>query len=405
MKHVCVFGAMRSGKTLLGRALNSHPAVTLQNEPYFFFFKLCRNIFMRDVVGQPFDPGTPVGIHIFQPTKIRADFVKAFPDLHFNAGDIAELKRMTIWQQESEGDERAPRIIPHLDLLREGDAAAVFETLMAILAKAHPKDALQYTGFSEGWVEAFIEPLLIACNRDIRILHVVRDPRAVIASRNAGMDVKKKYGGKYPILFLIRQWRKGVAALISQKARTGYLALRYEDLVRAPEKIFDKIFKFLQIPFDAAVLRTDRYVNGAGLPWKQNTNFKPASGFSTKSIDRWKTVLKGEEIALIESLCLPEMSYLGYKPTVAGADVASLWPVAENDADIVDWLKPYALAGSRDALSLEMVRRELLHNGNHLSDAAAGYLFHEPSAYAVLKQEMEQVRHRRQAAQSRGSEK
>ena len=92
MKHICVFGAMRSGKTLLGRALNSHPAVTLQNEPYFFFFKLCRNIFLRDVIRQPFDPGAPVGIRLFQSRKVRADFVKAFPDLQFQRRRYRRIK-------------------------------------------------------------------------------------------------------------------------------------------------------------------------------------------------------------------------------------------------------------------------------------------------------------------------
>ena len=389
MKHVCVFGAIRSGKTLLGRALNCHPGVALQNEPFFFFFKLCRNIFLRDVIGKPFDPVAPVGIHIFQPPQIRAAFIKAFPRLYFNVDDIAELKRMTIWQQESEGDERAPGIISHLDLLRQGDAAAVFESLMAIIETAYPKDNLQYVGLTEGWVEAFIPPMLAAFGQQIRILHVVRDPRAVIASRNAGMDVKKKYGGTYPILFLIRQWRKGVAVLLSQQSQPGYMALRYEDLVASPGTVLRSVHRFLGIPFDETVLCTDKYVNGAGRSWRQNTSFKPVSGFSTSSVHRWKTVLDEREIALIESLCMPEMASLGYELTTMGEIDPLLWDLTEKDEGLIDWLKPYKLTGNTDAWALEVLRRELLNHGNQLSDDAAGYLFHEPAAYPVLRKEME----------------
>lgn len=399
MKQVCVFGAIRSGKTLLGRALNSHSAVTLQNEPFFFFFKLYRNIFLRDVIGRPFDSGAPVGVRIFQARKERADFVEAFSHLHFNEDDIAELKRMTIWQQEAEGDERAPRIVPHLDALRPGKASAVFQTLMAILETAYPKRHLQYVGFTEGWVEAFIEPLLTTFGETIRILHVVRDPRAVIASRNAGMDVARKYGGRYPILFLIRQWRKGVAVLLSHQGHDGYLPLRYEDLVTSPETALQDVQRFLQIPFDEGVLRTDRYVNGVGRLWRQNTSFKPVSGFSTSSVHRWKTVLDAREIALIESLCMPEMTALGYELTTTGTLDPLLWDLAEQDDGLVQWLKPHELTGNRDAWAIEALRRELLQDGNSLSDDAAGYLFHDPKAYRLLRKEMEQPRRERCSTQ------
>ena len=299
---------------------------------------------------------------------------------------------MSIWQQESEGDERAPRIVSHLDSLRPGPAAAVFKTLMAILETAYPKNHLQYVGLTEGWVEAFIEPLLTAFGETIRILHVVRDPRAVIASRNAGMNVEKKYGGQYPILFLIRQWRKGVATVLSQKEHEGYMVLRYEDLVTSPESVLGEVQRFLDLPADEAVLRIDRYVNGAGRQWKQNTSFKPGAGFSTSSVHRWKSVLDEREISLIESLCMPEMAYLGYELTTTGKIDPSVWDVAEKDEGLIEWLKPYKLTGNTDAWALEVLRRELLENGNRLSDDAAGYLFHDPKAYRLLRKEMERKR-------------
>ena len=55
LQYIIVMGSIRSGKTLIGRALNMHPNIIVQQEPFFFFFKLCYTIFQRDFLKKDID--------------------------------------------------------------------------------------------------------------------------------------------------------------------------------------------------------------------------------------------------------------------------------------------------------------------------------------------------------------
>ena len=191
MKYLSVFGPIRSGKTLIGRALNMHPDISVQQKPFFYFFKMCKTIFYRDILMEDYDTAQPVGTDFCEPANIKKLFLRDFSEIIFNSDDIAELKMRTIKQQESAGSDRAPHIIPFIDSLKEGPVTKVLLNLMQLLEKAYPKENLMYTGFTEAWCDDFISPLLNLNDNLLKFkcVHAIRDPRAIIASRNAG---KKK---------------------------------------------------------------------------------------------------------------------------------------------------------------------------------------------------------------------
>ena len=102
----------------------------------------------------------------------------------------------------------------------------------------------------------------------------MRDPRAVIASRNYGQNVIDKYGGKYPIIALIKNWRNNVINSIINDNNDNYLTVKYDELVFYPDLWFKKICSFLGINFVDSILETENFVNGFGKKWKQNTSYK-----------------------------------------------------------------------------------------------------------------------------------
>lgn len=360
MKYLLVLGTQRTGKTLIGRALNMHPNIIVQVEPYFYFFKMCRNLFYRDVLKKTdFDPDYPMDSCFCRPYEEKVLFSQSFHRLYFSRSDIKELVRLTIKQQRISSAERAIKIIPLLNRLRPGGAFSVFKCLMDILYESYAKEGVEIVGLTEGWCDEFIQPFLDSKDIDIKCIHCLRDPRAVVASRNFGDRI---YSRKYPLLFILRHWRKSVAYSILHTGNPRYMAVKYEELVQEPESHFKEICNFLNVPFSKELLKPLAFVKGDGTLWKQNSAFHiPASrGFSKGSIARWKKVLSKEEIGVIEYLCEAEMGYLGFRRSVPRISAKELLYFQENEDQIIPWLKKYKYTFSEKQIIPEIVRRYIL---------------------------------------------
>ena len=377
-------GTLRSGKTLVSRALNMHPNISLQVEPYFFFFKICRNIFHRDILKSNLDLNRPISAGFYADPADVELFKNEFLNIQFHNNDIDELIKMTIWQQESEKKERAPQIISLLHDLRPGPANIVLINLMKVLARAYPKKELKYVGFSEGWCDEFVAPLMDDIN--FKCINIIRDPRAVIASRNYGKKMEEEYGGKYPILFLIRHWRKSVAYSIINDKNPNFLSIKYEDLVRKPEYWFNIICKHIGVPMDKVLLQPDKYINGNNELWKQNTNFESGSGFSTTAINRWKKILPKQDMLFIDWMCKPEMKYCGYESDFTGGQLGEIVSYRENNDDIVKWLRSYNLSVTESEIQKEVTRRHLLTMPEeYVSKLMMGFYFYNDHVYHKLQ--------------------
>ena len=384
LSKVIVFGPIRSGKTLIGRAINSHPLVSVQQEPFFFFFKMCRDIYHRDVLNDDYDFSQPIESDFCMKPEQKKGFNDYFENFVFGSEDIVELKKRTIWQQESAGSERAPRITPFLGNLKPGKTKDVFNQLYDILLKGYHKEGLKYIGFTEAWVDNFIEPILSLKERNHKVVHCMRDPRQIIASRNFGKN-PEKYGGKYPILFLIRHWRKSVAYSIVNRDNPDYLVVKYEQVIKSPEEWFRKICAHLGVPYHENLVHPERYKNGIGNPWKQNTNFDAGKGFSKESLEKWKGVLPDESVGIVEYLCGAEMDYFDYKMVNKDFDLKGLTSYTEEEEQSIEWLKRYNLLVNEEDISLELVRKYFLETDELADDEILDYFFISKKVHEVLR--------------------
>jgi len=207
-------------------------------------------------------------------------------------------------------------------------------------------------GITEAWCDHYILPLLENSDSS-RCIQVIRDPRAIIASRNSCHNLMEKYGGKYPILMLIEHWRSAVHNHLICQGDSNYLAVKYEDIVTTPEHSFERIVSFLDLPFSESMLQTHKYIDGLNKPWRQNTSFAQKKGFSTASIDKWQQVLTDEEIGLIEFLCQKEMEYLGYKISQPQYNLNDASNFYEDKEKFVPWLRPFNLEVTSENIKSE----------------------------------------------------
>lgn len=215
----------------------------------------------------------------------------------------------------------APALIPRLRTLSASTWQSLFVEFMAAVQECYGKGAeTEIVGIKECWVDGTAE-LLAEAFPNLYVIHIVRDPRAVVASQ-AGRN-------RYPLLFMVEYWRQSanLALLYRSLAKDWsrrYLLVRYEDLVRDPEAEAGRLCRFLDIPYDPAMIDADRFRDGRGRREPSNSSYGELRQISTESVGRWKGVLTAEEIGMIERLCRSEMAALGYEASGMGAR-ASLW--------------------------------------------------------------------------------
>ena len=386
MKIILVIGTLRSGKTLLARALSTNPQTEILKEPYFFYFKQCRNIFFREFFPTLYNPESPMETDFMKGAAIKDAFKNELPQLQFTKEDIEIFIKLTHKQQENELGERGPKILPYLEKLKPGSAASLFEQLMNIIIEAYGNSETAAVGFSEGWCEEFIEPMLDSFGFDINIIQTIRDPRAVYSSRNKSPRLLEEYGGTYPMLFIVRNWRKSIAYHFHNQKKKKYLGVKYEDVVSKPEKIFKLLCQNIGINFSPTMLDTEKYSTGAGQQWQRNSNYNTSrKGITSSSVEKWKETLTQKEQQALEFFCEFEMKLMDYSLLCKTNDLSLIQNFTEDESKQVEWIKKFNYSLSPENLEFEIVRHFLLKNQNLITETAKRELFISDSFASALK--------------------
>lgn len=150
---------------------------------------------------------------------------------------------------------------------------------------------------------------------DTRYIMAVRDPRASFASaerKDQKLLDSKGRGGEVAydragVEDYCDRWRWSVETYYLDAQST--IGLRFEDLVREPEKTMRSLAAFMNIPFDDALLTPMRI--GEDRP--ANSSFGRTSGIDPGAADSWRAHLAPEWRGLIEDRLGDLMEQLGYR--------------------------------------------------------------------------------------------
>lgn len=130
-----------------------------------------------------------------------------------------------------------------------------------------------------------------------RALHVVRDPRAVVASwRDVPWSTGSRRGDA-------EVWRRYVVAVdrAARRRTMPVLEVRYEQLVRDPAATLSRVCDWIGIPFDDSMLATrdeGSSVDVASEPWKARS-LRP---IDADRAEAWRRELTADEVAAIEAV-------------------------------------------------------------------------------------------------------
>lgn len=156
---------------------------------------------------------------------------------------------------------------------------------------------------------------------EARVVQVVRDPRAVFASRKKrqtfdGATYRKAHR-------FVREWNRSareIPRLRRQPER--FMVLRYEDLVNHPQASLQAFCRFAGIEFAPTLLQPTR----AGREWLGNSSFRGAfHEINSTTVDQWKDYLTDDEVWWIELHCRQGMALSGYTFQTGGRFSLRRW--------------------------------------------------------------------------------
>lgn len=308
---VFVCGMLRSGTTLAQTLLTNHPRMLVAYQPFHQLYVDVKQMFLQEhgfARPLPLDDGNPASRderELFQAWLGRRRF------------DAVEAMRLA---RRSTGGKGGGE--PELDDLvaAPGSFLQVRDALHDAMAQRIGDCRPAVVGSKEILCEEFLPHLVDA---GVRCVLIVRDPRGVIASANNG-SYRDMVGDRYPLMMLVRLWRKSAAYWLRYQHDPRVCTVRYEDLVTAPDRILDHIAAWLgQAPFPPATASRP-LADHRGRPWQGNSSFGAMSAVDARAVDSWRTLLRPEESRFIGACTRWELERLGYAfpGDLGAADIA-----------------------------------------------------------------------------------
>jgi hypothetical protein len=163
-------------------------------------------------------------------------------------------------------------------------------------------------------------------------LHIVRDPRAVVASLHAA----REWGGGWPSSWITENcetWRTSVAqGRTIRDATPNYLEVRYEDLVQNGVLLLQHVFQWMGLDvgtsdctsaLEANSIEMLRSGAAANAPWQLST--EPSGFYRNGEVEGWRRELSAWQVRLIERLTGQTAAQFGYRMSANSVlDVNSL---------------------------------------------------------------------------------
>jgi hypothetical protein len=164
---------------------------------------------------------------------------------------------------------------------------------------------------------------LLSAYPEAKVVCLVRDPRAVVASYKDWHGAAERRGvteppereadrersrRSYNPVLMSLLWRGVVRASFAALERHGPERVRiqrFERLAASPEAEVRELCSWLGLEFEPALLE---------IPVVNSSYATTGAGVSSEPVERWRERLAPAEVGIVQSVCEPLLSQLGYAP-------------------------------------------------------------------------------------------
>lgn len=291
---IFVTGASRSGTTMMNRILGAHSKI-LGTRELHYFGDVCK----IDQLNSP------------QPDD---ELVKmaAMLTARFERG---------LWKSKVQESDRtkAVQIVSQIDS-QQRTGAELFKVMMNHYANRYGESFI----CEQTPRNIFYIKQLLKTYPDAKFVHMIRDPRAVMASQKNRWRQRAMGRKVIPLTEVIRVkvnyhpwtisklWLRATNMAIAMADHPNVLLMKFEDVVSEPEKRVKEICAFLDIDFEEGMLNIPQM----GSSHKIN---EPKAGITKDVVSKWSDTLDTGEIASCEKLTSSLMSRFGYERQIPGS--------------------------------------------------------------------------------------
>ncbi|CAJ1057141.1 carbohydrate sulfotransferase 1 [Xyrichtys novacula] len=340
-KHILLFATTRSGSSFTGQLLNQHPQVFYVFEPLFHVqqaftnssSRLRRSLDRRALLGAYRD----LLLNLFTcDLHFMENYIRPEPQDHltnsfFRRSSSHALCSPPVCSEEGDADLPDEAWCPK-------KCAALNLTLasMSCLSRGHV--AIKTVRVPEvGDLRTLTEDPRL----DLKIIHLVRDPRAVLASRMMAFSDQFRAWkiwnatGRQPRYVDLSQITSTCKDMTAS-AETGlqrlawlrgrYMPVRYEDLAFNPEKKAAEIYRFVGLTMEDRVRtwiekNTKSNVSSSTSEWNHRYSTRRNSRATAES---WRLGLSFDIVRTVQTLCNDTLALLGYKQVQSAAELRNL---------------------------------------------------------------------------------
>jgi len=296
-----VAGPSRSGTALVRSLMNGHPDIHIANETHFF-----DDLRRRVSADSPLDSDEQaVAVDYFRSLAHR-------PYGHFGDPDQGWLDGVELARRARSGGGRSD---DYLQAYCEMSAVHERGAVARVWGEKTPRHIFRVDEIFDAFPEA-------------RLVAMVRDPRAVVASykkwRNRGglpgaddpahenklaAEAERIRRSYHPVLLSLL-WRgqaNAGAAALERHGPERVRVQRYEDLVQNPEETTREMSEWLGLEYASEMLDVPMHNSSF-------STFDKGRGVSVEAVERWRDVLDGGEVAAVQRTCEALMDANGYEP-------------------------------------------------------------------------------------------
>ena len=263
-----IVGCARTGTTLLRRLLNAHSQLAVPLESLFIL-----------------------------------DYLKSGTRASF-----PELLKLLVGEPEIREWGIQPAVS---DLQRRDTLPAAIDSLHRLYAQKHGKN--RWGQKTPRFIREL--PLLLSAFPDALFIHLLRDPRAVASS------LIRSEAHRSSAYHAAGRWKRDVNAGLEFEQTHPERALRitYEELVTDQERILGAITRFLDVPYEPAMLHNSAGdISGEYSRFYARMHSHLAGSVTPAFTAQWRQQLSASDVLVVESICSPLMEQLGYERLLAG---------------------------------------------------------------------------------------